>query len=80
MIAENVTQAASVRFKFEARLCVGVIKPWSICGFVRAGGGHGDPLGTCKGLFFCFSKACRLVESKGFINLLYTFKLMMPPK
>lgn len=34
--------------------------------------------------FFCFSKdtakACRLVESEGFINLLYTFKLMMPPK
>lgn len=80
MIAENVTQAASVRVKFEARLCVGVC----ICGFVRAGG-RGDPLGTCKGLvFFSFSKdtakACRLVESEGFINLLYTFKLMMPPK
>lgn len=79
MIAENVTQAASVRVKFEARLC------WSLYLWVcKSRGGHGDPLGTCKGLFFCFSKdtakACRLVESEGFINLLYTFKLMMPPK
>lgn len=48
-------------------------------------GGHGDPPGTCKGLFFCFffkdmTKACRLGEYEGFINLLYTFKLMMPPR
>lgn len=38
-----------------------------------------------RGCFFVFffkdmTKACRLGEYEGFINLLYTFKLMMPPR